>query len=200
VGFREVAAKRRRWRRAIAQGRQSRFSDRHFPVVIGPAGRFYAVDGHHWMRAFLEEGVRSVAVAVIGGLPGLCEADFWSAMTARGWCHPYDAAGAAIAFADMPASIADLSDDPFRSLASSLRRSGAIAKRETPFSEFECARFLRAHIPLAVAQGHYPLALAEALRLARQSRAQATPWPSDPGFEPASGVLSFAGREAHNRV
>ena len=44
---------------------------------------------------------------------------------------------------DLPKSVTELKDDPFRSLAGELRRVGGFAKDTTPFSEFLWADFLR---------------------------------------------------------
>ena len=46
-------------------------------------------------------------------------------------------------YKDIPKSVTDLVDDPFRSLAGELRRAGGFAKDTTPFSEFIWADFLR---------------------------------------------------------
>ena len=46
-------------------------------------------------------------------------------------------------FASLPLTIKGLKDDPYRSLAGALRRSGAYAKDWTPFSEFRWANYLR---------------------------------------------------------
>jgi len=42
--------------------------------------------------------------------------------------------------------MADLADDPYRSVAGELRRQGGFAKDTTPFSEFLWADFLRRRI------------------------------------------------------
>ena len=49
-------------------------------------------------------------------------------------------------FRDLPKSVSDLKDDPFRSLAGELRRAGGFAKDTTPFSESLWADFLRRKI------------------------------------------------------
>ena len=116
------------------------------PVILGPKGRHYVIDHHHLARALHDEGVKDVLVNVIADLSALDKDSFWVVMDCRGWCHPYDAAGVRQDFADIPASIADLVDDPFRSLAGELRRAGGFAKDTTPFSEFIWADFLRRRI------------------------------------------------------
>jgi hypothetical protein len=46
----------------------------------------------------------------------------------------------------MPKTVFDLTDDPFRSLAGALKRTGGYAKDKAPFSEFRWADFLRNRI------------------------------------------------------
>jgi hypothetical protein len=50
--------------------------------------------------------------------------------------HPFDDKGRRRHYKDIPKSVRDLVDDPFRSLAGELRRAGGFAKDTTPFSEF----------------------------------------------------------------
>ena len=59
---------------------------------------------------------------------------------------PSTTKASAAAYGDIPKSIEDMADDPFRSLAGALRRKGGYAKDTTPFSEFLWADFLRRRI------------------------------------------------------
>ena len=61
---------------------------------------------------------------------------FWVFLDNRGWLHPFDDQGRRRPYQDLPKRISGLVDDPFRSLAGELRRSGGFAKDTTPFSEF----------------------------------------------------------------
>ncbi len=167
VGLREVAEKRREWRKR-ADGDGASFLGRHMiPVIRGPKGRPYVLDHHHLTRALHEEGVEDIAVDVIADLSHLTKAEFWVFCDNRGWCHPFDADGERRGYDEIPKQIADLADDPFRSLAGELRRAGGFSKETTPFSEFMWADFLRRRIaPKTVAQD-FDAALGEALRLSK---------------------------------
>jgi hypothetical protein len=145
VGMREVQAKRKRWREMGKKG--SEFLGKHMiPVILGPKLRHYVVDHHHLARALHDEGVKSVAVTVIANLSRLDRDAFWTVMDNRNWMHPFDAEGRRRPYGDIPKSVTDLRDDPFRSLAGELRRAGGFAKDTTPFSEFLWADFLRRRI------------------------------------------------------
>ena len=113
------------------------------PVILGPKKRNYVIDHHHLALALHDEGSRDVAVTVIANLSKLEPDAFWTVMDNRSWMHPFDAKGERRHYKDIPKSITDLVDDPFRSLAGELRRAGGYAKDTTPFSEFLWADFLR---------------------------------------------------------
>jgi hypothetical protein len=73
-------------------------------------------------------------VNVVADLASLKTEEFWIHLDNRDWCHAYDGKGCRRDFDDIPSSIADLTDDPYRSLAGELRRAGGFAKDITPFS------------------------------------------------------------------
>ena len=136
VGMREVATKRKRWHELGAK-KDEKFLGKHIiPVVLGPKQRPYVVDHHHLARALHDEGVKEVAITVGNNLSGLDREAFWTVMDNRDWMHPYDAEGVRRPYRDIPKTVAELIDDPFRSLAGELRRAGGFAKDTTPFSEF----------------------------------------------------------------
>jgi hypothetical protein len=166
VGFREVAEKRRLWsQRAVADG--GAFLGRHMiPAVLGPKGRYFVIDHHHLVLALHQERVRDILVSVQGDLSGLDKNRFWTVMDSRAWCHPYNAQGRRIDFADLPKSVADLTDDPYRSLAGAVRRAGGYAKVAAPFAEFLWADFLRDRVAVRTLKSQFDKALKQALALA----------------------------------
>lgn len=72
---------------------------------------------------------------VVGDLSRLDKEAFWIFLDRRGWTHPFDEKGRRRGYDDVPTSIGDLVDDPYRSLAGALRKAGGFAKDTTPFSE-----------------------------------------------------------------
>jgi hypothetical protein len=89
--------------------------------------------------------------------------------------HPFDDEGKRRDRDDIPKSIADLVDDPFRSLAGELRLQGGYAKDTTPFSEFLWADFLRYRMKRKHVEDAFSIALADALVLARSTDANYLP-------------------------
>jgi hypothetical protein len=171
VGYREVAVKRQLWREHAATG-GSEFLGRHMiPTILGPKDRHYVIDHHHLARALLDEGVEEVLVNVVADLRVVDKDSLWVVLDNKGWCHPYDADGVRRDFSDIPAGIADLADDPYRSLAGALRRSGGFAKDSTPFSEFIWADFLRRRIKAKHLDKDFDEALDRALDMAKSAEA-----------------------------
>jgi hypothetical protein len=172
VGMREVKEKRQRWREHKSKKKQGEFVGRHMiPVVLGPDKRYYVVDHHHLARALHDEGVKDILVTVIGDLSMVERDAFWGVMDNKRWVYPYNAKGERREFSDLPKSIDDLKDDPFRSLAGELRRAGGFAKDTTPFSEFLWADFLRRNVQRKMVEDHFSKALEKALELAKSNDA-----------------------------
>ncbi len=139
--MREVRAKRKHWRDTHAK-KAGKFLGKHMiPVILGPKDRHYVIDHHHLARALHDEGVKHVAVTVIANLSRLDADAFWVVMDNCNWMHHSIENGRRRHYKDLPKSVDDLLDDPFRSLAGELRRAGGFAKDTTPFSEFLWADF-----------------------------------------------------------
>ncbi|MCJ2107323.1 chromosome partitioning protein ParB [Methylobacterium sp. E-041] len=167
VGYREVAEKRRRWRDYDEDKRAAFLGAHMVPTLLGPKKHHYVIDHHHLSRALMEEGVESVLVTVVADLHHLEKDAFWTVCDHKSWVHPYDADGVRVGFKEIPKTMGDLADDPFRSLAGELRRAGGFAKDTTPFSEFLWADYLRRHIKPKRVANDFSAALEEAMALAK---------------------------------
>lgn len=172
VGMREVKEKRQRWRAHKSTKKQAKLLGKHMiPVVLGPDQRHYVVDHHHLARALHDEGVKDILVTVIVDLRMVDRDAFWGVLDNRRWVYPYNAKGERCHFRDIPKSIADLKDDPFRSLAGELRRAGGYAKDTTPFSEFLWADYLRRRISRKAVESDFAKAIEKALALSKSAEA-----------------------------
>jgi hypothetical protein len=145
------------------------------PVILGPKQRHYIIDHHHLARALHDEGVADVAVTVVANLSKLDPDAFWVVLDNRSWMHPFNAEGRRLQYSDIPKSVTDLVDDPFRSLAGELRRAGGFAKDTTPFSEFLWADFLRRRVKRKLIENDFEHAVEKALELARSMDADYLP-------------------------
>src|SRR5258708_27104847 len=172
VGMREVKEKSKRWREHKSEKKRAELLGKHMiPVVLGPDQRHYVVDHHHLARALHEEGVQDILVTVIGDLTMVQRDAFWGVMDNKRWVYPYDVKGERRHFKDIPKSITELKDDPYRSLAGELRRSGGFAKDTPPFSEFLWAAFLRRQISRANVDANFQKAMEKSLALAKSKDA-----------------------------
>ena len=174
VGMREVGFKRRRWREK--GGRDAASFKRHrIPVIIGPEAQHYLIDRHHFARALHDEGVADVPVTIVADMRTLALDEFWAALERWNWVRPFDDKGKRCDYGRIPTSVACLRDDPFRSLASMLRRAGGYAKNKAPFSEFRWADFLRRHITSKTVAYDFDRALTLAMYWSRRPEAAGLP-------------------------
>ena len=138
LGMNEVTLKRKSWKTENRKKLIDFLGHHMVPVIIGPGQQRFLIDHHHLARALHDEGVDSVFVTIVADLHRLEPHDFWNMMDFRGWTHPYDGKGRRRDYADLPKTVKDMEDDPYRSLAGELRNIGGFAKDLTPFSEFVC--------------------------------------------------------------
>jgi hypothetical protein len=173
VGYREVTRKRKSWE---GHNNKAEFLGGHMlPAVIGPGRTPYIIDHHHLARALHDEGVKNILISVVEDAHWLKKVEFWAYLDSRSWCHPYDQDGRRIGFEHMPKKIAELRDDPFRSLAGEMRRMGAFAKDATPFSEFAWGDFMRRRIKKRLVVEEFMKARAVAIKLSQSQEARHLP-------------------------
>ena len=175
VGFRVVAEKQEKWQTLDGSDRAEFLARQMIPIISGPKKRPYVVDHHHLARALQEEGVQEVLTVEVADLSHLKEEAFWVALDNQSLCHTYDANGERQAFSEMPKRLSKLKDDPYRSLASDVRKQGGYAKVPMPFLEFLWADFFRRAVAHKDIKGSYPEALAAALKVARSRKASYLP-------------------------
>lgn len=109
------------------------------PVIIGPDGSFYLTDRHHTSRSLWESGAATLLVKVIGRLN--TPATFWPDMQAHQWVYLFNERGQPISPAELPRRIADMRNDPYRSLAGFAQKKGYFEKTGAYFIEFSWARY-----------------------------------------------------------
>jgi hypothetical protein len=168
IGLREAQTRAEKIR-ALPDKHKDKLVRTHvIPVVKGPKDRYYVIDHHHLCRSLLIAGHEQVTVTVVLNLSMLEKDAFWVFMDNRGLTHPFDDAGKRRHYRDIPKTIEDLADDPFRSLAGALRRKGGYAKDTTPFSEFLWADFLRRRFDRKDAEKDFDATLQAAYELAKK--------------------------------
>lgn len=143
VGKAEVAAKRAQWQQLGRKKRKELLAAHWFPGVLGPKQHVYIVDHHHLGLALLEEDVKHVPVMIQRDFSWLVPDVFWRTMEFNRWAHPYDRHGSRVDYGAIPASLAGMADDPYRTLAARVRVAGGCAKDAVPYAEFLWADFYR---------------------------------------------------------
>jgi hypothetical protein len=175
VGMREVDFKRSRWREKYSHEAAHYLNTHRFPIILGPGARHYLIDRHHLALALHDEGIWELPVSIVVNMSGLSFDEFWTTLEDRNWTHPFDGEGRRCFYDDMPTSVDDLIDDPFRSLAGALKRAGGYTKDKAPFSEFRWADYLRRRISHELVEHHFGHALALAMNFAQSTEAAVLP-------------------------
>lgn len=138
---------------------------------FGPKDRYFIVDHHHFAKAMIDDKAAHVAAFVVANLGDLDKDEFWALLDNRAWCHAYDAKGQRRSLSDIPKSLTEAADGPYRSLAGELIRAGGCAKNGVSLSEFLWANFLRRRVKSLV-DADFKSALVQALELARGTDAK----------------------------
>ena len=135
-------------------------------VVLGPESLIYVIDHHHLALALLKERFKTSPVEVAADYSTLSVPDFWIKMALQQWVYPFDNKGREMTVADIPARLEDLTDDPYRSLATCVRMAGGYAKTETPFVEFRWANYFRLLIKVKQLAGNFKGCVVKAQKMA----------------------------------
>ncbi len=117
-------------------------------VVIGPGGKVYLVNGNHFAVALKRNDSSKMWAMVVADFSNLEEEQFWTEMNRPGnkFCHLKDR-GKVRPASELPKKSDEMTDDPYRSLAWLLEKTGAYVDANRRFAEFEWADFLRESIP-----------------------------------------------------
>lgn len=175
VGMLEVNAKHKRLAAMDARKLQAFMRSAPIPTVIGKRDLHYVIDHHHLARALWDAGITEVYAAVVKDLSSLSTDRFWDTLIERSWVHPYDERGILRALSAIPDKVADLTDDPYRSLAAFVRDAGGYIKTPAPFAEFQWAAFYRTRIPMWTNEFQFNAAVEQGVHLAWSPDARTLP-------------------------
>ncbi|AHF89042.1 chromosome partitioning protein ParB [Opitutaceae bacterium TAV5] len=150
VGFREVAAKRKNIESKSRRKRVAWLRKKSVPVVIGPGGVPWMVDGHHTLRALVEADVgdKTAFGHILANWSGLDSAVFWRRMRENNYVYlQVPGSRTRLSPARLPVSLLDLQDDPWRSLAWAVGKAGVYeVQNHVFFQKFHWAEFFRVRI------------------------------------------------------
>lgn len=176
LGYGEAQDKERKIRDKPDKERRELGND-PIKVIRGPGGELFITDHHHGADAWLRAG-RPMAVCRIDKGPAFgTEAEFWAGLEAVRLVRLRDEHGRPITPAQLPKSLDQMPDDPFRTLAWRVRKAGGFCRHEmeqTEFAEFTWADWLRTR-PELQAEVAGDGGVTTAVALARSQAAQAVP-------------------------
>lgn len=176
LGYREVQYRIQQFKAMTPDELDAYLLEHFLPVVIAPDHLPYVVDHHHRARAIQMTGLReTVYIKVWENCKDWTEAAFWQLMQEKAWVYLYDKDGQLVEPSALPAGLAELQDDKYRSLAWGVLQVGGYAKSEVPFQEFLWGNYFRQHLTFENTEEGFQQAIHEALRLCRSPEASNLP-------------------------
>ncbi len=151
------------------------------PIVTDYKGRKRPVDHHHelhaaWMDGFADAYTHRYFDDKLHDLiKGLTKEQFYAVTRAMGLYYDRDEHGVERDPSDLPADTRGHTDDPYRSLAGSVRDAGGYDKTSEPFAEFQWANYFRTRVKIGPKRADFDKAVAEATALVHDPAAKDLP-------------------------
>lgn len=188
AGMWEVDQKREMLRDyAKNPGELKKFIEKHpIRVVLGPENKAYIVDRHHLALAMVLEKFETAPIEIYKDFTNNSPATFWRKMQELQYVHLKDENGAPQPISALPATLLDLKDDPYRSIAAAVRNKGGFEKVKTPYAEFQWADYFRTLIKPEDVSADFDGAVDTAMKAARKPAASQLPGfvPNTPSMNP----------------
>ena len=168
VGLTEVWARQNDFARETRDTRLQQLRKKPVPLVRSAAGELWMVDRHHRLRALLGLDPQATTWGyVIADLEVSDRHAVFQLLDQRGWLYLIDGRGhGPRPAAELPRSLLDLEDDPYRSLVWKLKQEGLIKpQRQIPYHEFRWGHWLRRRPLPPFSSRHLHPALIPARRL-----------------------------------
>lgn len=176
VGMQEVKEKEDKLSGMSAKKLDKYLLENPEPAVAGPGGELYIIDHHHLARALYDLGVKYTYCDEAADYSKLSDGEFWAKMEERRWVYAYDEYGQGPRpYAEIPRSVSELRDDPYRSLAGAVRKAGGYDKSSEPFAEFKWADFFRDKIGRKDLEADLEGCTAKGVKLAHSAAAAGLP-------------------------
>lgn len=161
LGMEEVTEREQELRSLSPLALSEDLAEHPVPLVRGPGGVLYIVDHHHLARILLDlDKADQLVCGVVADYSDRSLEDFWKTLDQKCWALLKDSSGKSIRYNDIPATVVELPNDPYRTLAWHVRKRGGFCKTNVPFAEFHWAKYFRD-------AGIQPTQVERALELAR---------------------------------
>lgn len=150
------------------------------PVVLGYDDELYIVDKHHFVSVCHHLGVKKKNIEIVKDFRLEVDVDyekFWKWMLKSRNSYPYCQFGEGPRDpVYLPHDIRGLADDPYRSIAWFVRKSGGFENSDKNFAEFQWANFFRSKGLLKkYGRDGFPQALVAAVKLSQTKEARKLP-------------------------
>ncbi|WP_127714063.1 ParB/Srx family N-terminal domain-containing protein [Halobacteriovorax sp. HLS] len=141
IGKKEALKKIKKIEKLYAKGKLSKYLEKKTaPAIKGPENHLWIIDRHHTSYAILNSDIPSaykrIQVRVIHDWSNLERKEFQAKMIKNNFVYLKDTDFRPIAFNKLPRHIADLVDNPLRSIASRALDEKCYKKTDTPYQQF----------------------------------------------------------------
>lgn len=145
VGLAEVRSRQGDFSLETGEERQTYLASKPVPLVRASGGGLWMVDRHHRLRALVELDPDATAFGYVVLDLEAPRSQVLAELHRRGWLYLYDGRGVGpLPATALPQRLAELLDDPYRSLVWKLKREKRIAAQPLiPFHEFRWGAWLR---------------------------------------------------------
>jgi hypothetical protein len=174
IGMAEIRSRQLDFSEESQEERRRYLRSKPVPLVRNGAGDLWMVDRHHRLRALLELDSRVTTYGyVIAEVESHDRSDVLRELQRRGWLYLHDGRGKGPCPPEqLPSSLLDLEDDPYRSLVWKLKKEGVLRPQPLiPYHEFRWGAWLRSRPLPPFHSGFLDPALPAARRLARSAAA-----------------------------
>lgn len=179
VGYREVIFKKNLILQKNATHELDQYLKEHaIPMVLGPNHEIFITDHHHLARALFDLNIASTYCSALADFSRLQEPAFWQQMEQRHWVYPFDQELRRIPYAQLPKTVSELKDDPYRSFAKAVQDCGGYHDTNEFYAEFKWAAYFRSlgsKINLGNSEPQFIAQIPIGLKAAKQEAAQSLP-------------------------
>ena len=178
VGLAEIWSRQQDFAKETEQQHLTYLRRKPVPLVKGRSGTLWMLDRHHRLRALLEQKPTATTWGyLVEERSDASDEELLAFLQEQGWLYLIDGRGKGPHHpSELPRSLMDLDDDPYRSLIWKLKKEGLITPQpQIPYHEFRWGAWLRRRPLPPFSSRVLEPALPPARRLVGSSAAAAMP-------------------------